>query len=167
MSQPPPVLHDLTDNVEQTVDLLRRDPQRTPFGLRAVSFRVRFADIGVRRARLPCAGRSRARGRGCVAGSAGSEHRRARGEIAEEIVDGLLRPGYLRAQHGGSAKQRRSESRREYPRAAHAGQHVLDSMREHADVVEAEHPGRPLDGVRVAEQRVHGLGTRIPGFDGE
>ena len=40
-------------------------------------------------------------------------------------------------------------------------------MRERADVVEAEHPGRPLDGVRVAEQRVHGLGTRVPGFDGE
>ena len=41
-------------------------------------------------------------------------------------------------------------------------------MRDRPDVVEAEHPGRSLDGVRIAEQRVDGLGAaRIPGLDRE
>jgi hypothetical protein len=40
-------------------------------------------------------------------------------------------------------------------------------MRDRTDVVEAEHPGRSLDGVRIAEQRVDGLGARIPGLDRE
>src|ERR1035437_8272742 len=35
------------------------------------------------------------------------------------------------------------------------------------DVVEAEHPGRALDGVRIAKQRADGLGARIAGLDRE
>ena len=42
---------------------------------------------------------------------------------------------------------------------------VLDGVRDRADVVEAEHPGRSLDGVDVAEQGVDRLGPGLTGFD--
>src|ERR1700726_4092169 len=40
-------------------------------------------------------------------------------------------------------------------------------MCERTDVVEAEHAGPALDGVRVAEQRADGIGVWVPGLDRE
>jgi hypothetical protein len=97
------------------------------------------------------------------------DHFRADRQIADEIVHGFPRPdpGNLRAQRGGRAQQRGSESRPEDPRVAHACQNLLDGMREGTDVAKAEHPRGTLDGVSVPEKRVDELGARVPGLDRE
>ena len=98
-------------------------------------------------------------------GLGGPAHRK----IIQEAGHGFSGPARvdLRPQRGGRTEQRRRELPGKDPGRAHAGQDVLGSVRQRTDIVEAEHPGRALDGVRVPEQRVDGLRSRSPGLDRE
>ena len=89
------------------------------------------------------------------------------GQLVDHVAD--RRPGTadLSPQCPGGAQQWRGKPGRELVRVAHLRQDVFGGVSECSDVVEAEHASRTFDGVRMAEQRIHSLGARIPGLDRE
>jgi hypothetical protein len=157
--QPAPILHGLADDIEQMIDLCWRDTHRPLLrdgaGLAAGGPADSLGWDG-----WTCHGRDRPRGRFGF-----FQRRQAGGKFSEQDVNGHVISVDARAHDAGGVQQRIKHARRERARVTDDGEDVLDSMSDRGDLDQAEHAGRPLNRMHVAEQRVDHPGTRVTRFD--
>ena len=138
--EPAPVQHGLGDEVEQTIDLLRRHADRTSIGGRRCG--RRFGDD--RR----------------VGGGASKGARQACGDVLQQTRCGLVVAGYMPTQGVCAAQQRFRKLRRELSCRARLREDVLHDVCEISHRCEPDHRGATLDRVNVAEDRVDRVGIR-------